>query len=323
MDLITRLGELALATRLHRLADMLMKDVTDIYSELGLDFQARWFPVLVAMRQHESTTATALAGELGLSHQAVSKTAKLLIRRGLVDDSTDPVDSRRHLLSLTGSGRDLCHRLDSVWEEIRLANQELLTEIGSDFLGDLGRLESALSNDPMAARVRRRLDLTTVDPVQIVDYRSSYKKHFRRLNEGWLDSQFSREDSDRRVLDDPNGQIVRRGGAVIFALVDKTVVGTCALIQHPDGSLELAKMAVDPAFRRRGLGWRLAEYTIERARKTGADKLWLRTSPLLESAERLYRRLGFRRVKRHPFPDDTYDRETFTMVLNLDPAKEL
>ena len=43
MDLIAQLGELALASRLHRLADGLQRDVTDLYAELGLDFQARWF----------------------------------------------------------------------------------------------------------------------------------------------------------------------------------------------------------------------------------------------------------------------------------------
>jgi len=320
MDLITRLGELALATRLRRLADMLQKDVTGIYAELGLDFQARWFPVLVAMREHDVTTATILAGELGLSHQAVSKTARLLVNQGLVEESVDPDDSRRRRLTLSREGRHLCQRLDGVWEEIRQANQDLLAETGSDFLTDLGHLESALATDSMAARVRRRLDLATVDPVQVVDYRPTYKKHFRRLNEIWLDDQFVLEDSDRRILDDPNGQIVRRGGSVLFALVEQTVAGTCALIQHSDGPWEIAKMAVDPAYRRRGLGERLTTATIDRARRSGADKLWLRTSPLLEAAGRLYRRLGFRRVKRHPFPNDTYDRETFTMVLDL--AKE-
>jgi ribosomal protein S18 acetylase RimI-like enzyme/DNA-binding HxlR family transcriptional regulator len=322
MDLITHLGELALATRLHRLADLLQKDVTDIYAELGLDFLARWFPVLAGLRLHGSATVTNLADELGLSHQAVSKTVKLLIGKGLVSESADSSDSRKRRLSLTNQGTKLCSQLDGVWEEIRLANRDLLSGTDGDFLEELRGLEAALSHDSMAARVRRRLELAEIDPVQIVDYRPSHKKHFRRLNEIWLDDQFELEDRDHRILDDPNGQILRRGGAVIFAQVDDAVAGTCALIKHRDGTLEMAKMAVDPIYRRRGLGQRLATETIDRARLAGADKLWLRTSPLLESAGRLYRRLGFRRVGRHPFNDDTYGRETFTMVLNLKPLRE-
>ena len=322
MDLITELGELALASRLRRLADTLQKDVTDVYGELGIDFQARWFPVLVALRDAEPMPVTALAARLGLTHQAVSKTARLLTARGLVREVADPGDARRKRVALSREGRTLCRRLDRVWQEIRLANRELLREAGVDLLADLDRLETDLAGRSMADRVRERLGLAARDPVRIEDYRPSYKKHFRRLNELWLEEHFAVEPDDRRVLDDPNGRIVRRGGAVLFALRDETVAGTCALLRHDRDTWELAKMAVDPAHRGHGLGRRLAHAAIDRVREAGAPRLWLRTSPRLRAAGRLYRSLGFRRVRRHPFPDDAFTRETFAMVLDLDPNQE-
>jgi len=322
MDPITGLGELTLATRLHRLADNLQKDVTDVYAELGLDFQARWFPVLIALREGPPQAVTALARQLGLTHQAISKTVKLLGEHQLVDETADPQDGRRKYLELTATGRRLCERLDRVWEEIRLANRQLLAEAGVDLLADLAQLEAALASESMAARVRRRLDLVVPEPVRLEDYRPSYKKHFVRLNEEWLAALGGVETSDRQILDDPGGLIVRRGGAVLFVLVEGEVVGTCALIRHAEGFWELAKMAVDPAYRGRGLGRRLAEAIIARARRAGADRLWLRTSPRLETAGHLYRSLGFRRAHRHPFPPDTYARETYTMVLDLDTSEE-
>ena len=109
---------------------------------------------------------------------------------------------------------------------------------------------------------------------------------------------------------------------MLFALHDQTVAGTCALIRHDAGTWELAKMAVDPARRRRGLGRRLTAAAIERVRAAGAPHLWLRTSKHLRAAGRLYRSFGFRRTRRHPFPDDTYQRETFTMVLDLNLNQE-
>lgn len=322
MDLIGELGELALATRLRRMADTLQKDVTAIYAELGLDFQARWFPVLVALRNSDPQPVTALAVKLGLTHQAVSKTVRLLGARGLVTETPDPSDARRKRLTLSRQGRSLCRRLDRVWEEIRIANRELLDETGTDLLDQLDRVESALAVDSMAARVRRRLDLAAPDPIRIENYRPSYKKHFRRLNELWLTEHFTIEADDRRLLDDPNGRIVRRGGAVLFALHDHTVAGTCALIRHDTGTWELAKMAVDPAHRRLGLGRRLTTAAMEQVRAAGAAHLWLRTSKRLRAAGHLYRSLGFRRTHRHPFPDDTYQRETITMVLDLNLKQE-
>jgi DNA-binding MarR family transcriptional regulator/ribosomal protein S18 acetylase RimI-like enzyme len=322
VDLIAELGELALASRLRRLADTLQKDVTGVYAELGFDFQARWFAVLAALRGSRPLPVTSLAARLGLSHQAASKTVALLVERGLVAESADPADARRKRVALSASGRQLCRSLERVWDEIRQANAALLAEADIDLLGDLARLEAALAADSMADRVRRRLGLAPVDPVRIEDYRPAYKRHFRRLNELWLGEHFSVEAGDRRLLDDPAGRIVRRGGAVLFAVVGDEVAGTCALIRHRDAAWELAKMAVAPEWRRRGLGRRLTLATVERARDAGATRLWLRTSPRLTAAGRLYRSVGFRRVRRHPFPEDTYLRETIVMVLDLNPNEE-
>ncbi len=322
MDLIAELGELALASRLRRLADTLQKDVTDVYAELGLDFQARWFAVLAALRGSRAMPVTTLADRLAVSHQAVSKTVTLLVARGLLTESPDPGDARRKRVALSASGRQLCRRLDRVWEEIRQANGDLLTEAGVDLLDDLTRLEAALAVDSMADRVRRRLGLPTADPVRIEGYRPAYKRHFRQLNEAWLSEHFHIEDGDRRLLADPAGRIIRRGGEVFFALVDSEVAGTCALIRHRDQTWELAKMAVAPVQRGRGLGRRLTQAAVDHARAAGADRLWLRTSLRLRPAGRLYRSLGFRRARRHPFPADTYQRETIVMVLDLNPNGE-
>lgn len=46
MDLIHELGELALATRLKRLSERLSSDVSKIYKESDVDFEAKWFLIL-------------------------------------------------------------------------------------------------------------------------------------------------------------------------------------------------------------------------------------------------------------------------------------
>ena len=53
MDLIKQLGPMALGSRLKRLTVRMNKDVSRVYRELGLDFEARWFPVayLLSRRQ--------------------------------------------------------------------------------------------------------------------------------------------------------------------------------------------------------------------------------------------------------------------------------
>ncbi len=315
------LGELGLASRLHRLADRLQADVSAIYSELGLEFEARWFPVLVALHRDGPANVTDLARSLGISHQAVSQTAHVLIRRDLVKETVDAKDRRRKALSLSRKGRRLCQRLEPVWEQIREANRELLADVGVDLVADIEQVEAALSKQGIAGRVRDHLGLPPKEPVQIVGYRPAYKKHFRRLNLDWIEDDFVVETKDRKLLEDPN-RVVRRGGEVLFAILGDEVIGTCALLRHDAATWELTKMAVDRNRRRQGHGRRLARAVIERATEEGASRLWLRTSPLLRGAERLYRSLGFRRSRRHPFQDEAYERETLAMVLNLPLPEE-
>jgi len=55
-------------------------------------------------------------------------------------------------------------------------------------------------------------------------------------------------------------------------------------------------LAVSPDARGRGAGRALVEACIERARRDGKSRLSLLTTPNMESAHRLYERLGFRRA---------------------------
>jgi DNA-binding MarR family transcriptional regulator/N-acetylglutamate synthase-like GNAT family acetyltransferase len=317
MDIVTQLAELALATRLKRLSEWLQRDVSQIYRELDTEFEARWFAFMYALTQESPQTVTELARTLGLSHPAINQIASQLLRRGLIRQSRDRRDERKRLLHLSAGGRRLCQRLEPVWREIRLANAELLTETGVDLLDDLARIESALQRRSMAERVRARLGLPTASRLAIVPYRPAYKKHFQALNRQWLEQYFTIEAHDARMLDDPNGQIVKRGGTVLFALLDGEVVGTCALLDHGQQIWELAKMAVTPGARGQGIGRALALAVCERARGAGGRFLYLQTSPQLEAACALYRKLGFRRVKHNPLPEADYCRCTIAMRLDL------
>ena len=259
MDFIADLKELALATRLKRLSEKLMKDVSQVYGDLGIDFRANWFSILYALGQESPMAVTELARTLGLSHPAVNQIAAQLIARGLVTQGKDATDERKRLLFLSPGGKALIKELKPVWREIRLANRALLKESGADLLKDLARVEAALDRDSMANRVNSRLGLPTLPRIRIVDYRPAYKKNFIALNIEWLEEYFTVEETDIRILGDPNRRILKKGGVILFALLDDRVVGTCALIRHSGGLLELAKMAVTHEAQGLGVGRALAE----------------------------------------------------------------
>ena len=96
------------------------------------------------------------------------------------------------------------------------------------------------------------------------------------------------------MFEDPGGRIVEPGGQVFFVVDDEGVRGTCAVIRHDGESFELAKMAVEPAARRRGYGDRLVEAAVGFARSAGARRLLLVSNTRLVPALELYRKHGFR-----------------------------
>ena len=129
--------------------------------------------------------------------------------------------------------------------------------------------------------------------VRIVPYQDELRPHFERLNRAWIEQYFRLEPPDLEVFRDPVRHILEPGGQIFFLLDDGGVQGTCAVMPHGPGTLELAKMAVSEAARGRGYGDRLMEAAIAFARAAGARRLMLVSNTRLAPAIRLYRKHGF------------------------------
>lgn len=69
----------------------------------------------------------------------------------------------------------------------------------------------------------------------------------------------------------------------------------------------LERMVVDSEFRRKGVGTVLVEHIVEHARKKGAHKVFLNTSPKLTESIDFYTKMGFEQVgyfKKHFWGED-------------------
>ena len=153
--------------------------------------------------------------------------------------------------------------------------------------------------------------------IEIVEFKRRYARYFRDLNYEWLEKYFAVEVYDEIILNDPEKEVLRRGGYVFFARVKGEIVGTCALLKHTDKKYELAKMGVTERLRGHGIGRRLAEAAIVKARELDADTLVLATSKLLSRANRLYESMGFRYVDLSVIGPLPYKRETIVMAMDL------
>ena len=103
------------------------------------------------------------------------------------------------------------------------------------------------------------------------------------------------------LLRDVRGRSAR--STVLVAEMDGRVVGTITYVPGPGpdaegddpDAAEIRMLAVDASARGRGIGRRLVEACLERARADGRRRIALHTREVMEHARRIYEALGFRR----------------------------
>ena len=152
MDLVRDPDIRAFGTRLRRLSERIDREVQELYREAGVGFEPRWFAVVAALREGPASVGE-LAARVGVTHAAVSQVRGALAEQGLVDARTDAADQRRQVLELTDKGRQTAARLEPLWEAIAVATRDILQEAAPGLSDEMRRLEAALGERGLKARV--------------------------------------------------------------------------------------------------------------------------------------------------------------------------
>jgi putative acetyltransferase len=136
-------------------------------------------------------------------------------------------------------------------------------------------------------------------PAQLDATREIFREYARSLN---VDLCFQGFEDELAALP---GEYTAPQGALLLAWVDGQLAGCGALrplsdVDHAD-ACEMKRVYVRPAFRRLGLGRRLATALIDQAVQAGYAVMLLDTLDELEAARELYATLGFEEVAPYYF----------------------
>lgn len=292
MSYLGDIGVLSLGSQLKAISDQLYAMADQAYARHGIPLQARWFPILKLLHDRGPTTVGEVAGAVGQTHSAISQLTNRLVREGWVVTTSDADDRRTRRLALTAKAEAALREARPIWRAMRDALEQRVREAGLDgqrTLDALAQVAAAGLPELIGEKVRdyRR------GALRIVPFRPELRAHFHRLNAAWLERFFEIEPGDTEVLSNPEGTIIAPGGAVLFAMIDDEVVGTCGLMVANPGEYELTKMAVDPAAQGLGIGRALIEAAIAEFQRLGGETLFLETNTKLRTAIRLYETSGF------------------------------
>jgi DNA-binding MarR family transcriptional regulator/predicted GNAT family acetyltransferase len=297
---------------MKRLVGILGNDVRGIYRAEDIEFGALLMPITHLLNAKGQLQINQIVDYLGISQPAVTQLCKRLKKEGLIYVEGVRGDQRKRNVRLTPKGASMIQTLLPVWHEIDAAVNDMMSHPETNLVAALDHFEIQYEKQSLQQRVLDRLHKKRRPNVAIVSYRDTYKDRFRNLNLAWIERHFVVEPSDKKALSDPRQAIIKKGGFVYFAKVGRTVVGTYAMIKVDTKTYEVAKMAVSEPFQRQGIGTRLLDHAIERARTLKLHRLVLYSNTRLAPAINLYFKKGFRVI-----PSEEYHNERANIKMEL------
>ena len=150
--------------------------------------------------------------------------------------------------------------------------------------------------------------------INILDYKPEYRQYFEEYNMEWIQKYFTIEPTDQYVLENPEEAILMKGGKILFAEYNGSIIGAVALMKISDDIVELTKMAVGKEWRGLGAGRLMCTSAIREAKNMKFHNIILYSNTRLERAIDLYRKLGFHEL---PLEEGIYQRANIKMGMEL------
>jgi len=205
-------------------------------------------------------------------------------------------------------------RIQDQYADVNEAVENAIGETQYNIWKAIEEWEFLLEQKSLVKRVQAEKKIREKKDIQIVDYEPRYQSAFKQLNEEWITANFKMEAADYKSLDHPKEYILDKGGYILIALYKGETVGACGLIKMDSNKFELAKMAVSPVAKGKGIGYLLGLACIEKAQQAGASTLYLESNTKLKPAISLYHKLGFKKIAGEPSP---YERCNIQMEVAL------
>lgn len=124
----------------------------------------------------------------------------------------------------------------------------------------------------------------------------------------WLGMDLSFQNYNEE-LDSLPGKYAPPMGRLYIALCDGDIAGCVAVRPFDDGRCELKRLYIRPRFRGLGLAGMLTRQAIDDSKSLKYKKMLLDTRDTMESANALYRKLGFYTIDpyyHNPYPGINY-----------------
>lgn len=141
---------------LFRASQLIGEQGVEAFEALGIDLDARWLSIVLALNANGPMTSTQLSAHIGHSRQVIESRVKPGVASGVFTARPDPEDARRTVYGLGDAARPVIERAVATMAEFERVYDTLWREIGVDLETGLLAMEAALSRRSLIERLREQ-----------------------------------------------------------------------------------------------------------------------------------------------------------------------
>lgn len=240
MNLYEDAGLLILGTRMKRLSERFLSEVSRVYKEQKIHFEPAWFPIVFLLDKHGPLSLTEISNALDVSHSAISQMISQLQTKKIVENVPTETDGRVKRIYFTPKGLKLVSQVRPVWQALNTSLSQLLPDVEKgQFIGYLIKMEGKIGSGDLA---NQTLHLLNSFPLEIVCREADDASREKLMK--WMNG----EGCDISIL----------SGSLLVAYVKNEPAGIVAYNADTE-CIELNYIFVSPDFRRQGVASRLLE----------------------------------------------------------------
>ncbi len=295
MDFYKQAGALILGTRLKRLSERILNDISLIYAKLSIDFEPSWFPVFFLLNKNKRMSISEIAKILGITHSAVSQMVNVLRKRKLVRFIKDNGDQRKKVLEFTPEGSQLTKELISVWFSLENSTQNMLNEGKhcSNLFNVLDEMENILQNKSLLPRVLENIRSRKIEDLEIIPYRSEHRQDFKKMMFQWFADNYYEGTLDTGPINHTEKMIDKGELIVLLAKTGCEIIGAAAARIYPDEKAELLYLYIDELWRMKKIGKKLTISLFDILISKKIRKLEIKLNNSNKNMEKIFTGYGF------------------------------
>ncbi|KAA3616294.1 MAG: GNAT family N-acetyltransferase [Calditrichaeota bacterium] len=320
MNIYNDAGELLFGTRLKRLSERFLFNITKIYKTLDIPFEPAWFPMFFILYRYGPKSVTEIAELLDITHSAVSQQATILERKGLLHFIPSDSDRRKRLLNFTKDGLALLEQIQPVWQSIKRNMQRLLLDNPNsvNILPALTEIEETSVNKDLFARVLQDLREHHFTIMDIIPFSSEYETEYKALILDWMINNENTKFEDADFLNKPGSVKKNNSGSITLAKPEQEIAGTVVTKYLNAADAQILFLMVKKDWQQRQIGRILLMDAIKNLRNDGFTSVTAYFDRKHIAALKVLKSCGFKLFAMHHGLEKNHaDKTILQFTLNL------